>query len=84
MVFLWKTNIFLCRKIKSHRFERKIGGRLFSRYYFGLLQIIQSGSSFDLFHPLIIHIQRDKLHFRPHDKNEASKSKKTLLTFKKL
>ena len=28
------------RKIKSRRFERKIGGRFFFEYYFGLFQLI--------------------------------------------
>ena len=74
----------LCRgrEIKSNRFERKFYGRLFSRYYSRLLQIIQSSSGFGSFFPLIIHIQRSKLHFGSHGKNEESKRKEAFLTYK--
>ena len=65
------------REIKSRRFERKIGGRLFSRYS-GLLQFVQLGSSFGSFFPLVINIQGGKLHFEPHGKNEESKRKEAL------
>ena len=47
-----------------------------------LLQIIQSGLGFGSFFPFIIHIQRDKLHFGPHGKNEESKRKEAFLTYK--
>ena len=63
---------------QSRRFERKISGRLFLRDYYRFLQLLQSGSGFGLFFPLIIHIQIGKLHFGPHDKNEGSKRKKTI------
>ena len=61
------------REIKSRSLKKKIGERLFSRYYSRLLQIIQSGSGFGLFFPLIIHIQTSKLHFGSYGKNEESK-----------
>ena len=44
--------------LKATGLKEKNSGRLFSRYYSRLFQIIQSGSSFESFVPLIIYIQR--------------------------
>ena len=86
IVTLWTCQNRLCkgREIESRKFERKIGGRLFSMYYSGIFQFIKSGSGFDSFFSLIIHIQMGKLHFGSHGKNEESKRKENLLTYKKL
>ena len=64
--------------------ERKISETLFSSYYSRLLQFLQSGSGFGSFFPKIIHIQRGKLYFGPHDDNEENKIKVAFLTCKKL
>ena len=46
------------------------------RYYSRILQFLQSSSGcYGSFFPLIIHIQRSKLHFGPHDENEENKRK---------
>ena len=49
----------------------------------GRLEFVQLGLGFGSFFQLIIHIQRDKMHFGPYDKDEESKRKEALLTYKK-
>ena len=49
----------------------------------GRSEFVQLGLVFGSFYQLIIHIQRGKMHFGPHDKDEESKRKEALLTYKK-
>ena len=70
--------------MNNRRFERKIGGRLFLKYYSRLLQFLQSVVGFGSFFLLIIHIKRGKLHFGLMMRMRRTRENKPYFTYKKL